>query len=59
MMQAIDEMAPVAHQSRRIIPGVDIVFGDNSSETPEVEEGENENVPTSETEPTTVEEGEL
>jgi hypothetical protein len=53
-----DEMAPVAHQSRRIIPGVDIIYGDNS-ETPEVEEGENENVPTSETEPTTVEEGEL
>ena len=38
-----DEMAPVAHQSRRIIPGVDIVFGDNSSETPE--ESGNENGP--------------
>lgn len=37
-----DEMSPVAHQSRRTIPGVDIIFGDNNSETPEVEEGENE-----------------
>lgn len=50
-----DEMSPVAHQSRRTIPGVDIIYGDNNSvitengvdnsETPE--EGET-NLPSNE-----------
>lgn len=55
-----DEMSPVAHQSRRTIPGVDIIYGDNNSETPE--EGENESGPTGTTggiEPPIIEEGEF
>lgn len=52
-----DEMSPVAHQSRRTIPGVDIIYGDNNSETPE--EGGNVNGPTGEIEPPIIEDGEL
>ena len=54
-----DEMAPVAHQSRRVIPGVDIIFGVDNPVIVENEEEGDVNGITGETESPIIEEGEL